>query len=232
MKKFRHELKYYITEHDYEILRKKLSLILKQDSNSIDQRGYLISSLYFDNAYDHDLIHKNYGIFRRKKFRIRIYNHSDKVIKLEKKSRQGEYILKTSASITNEEYQKILDFDYTFLKEKNQPIYKEFYHYLNSETMRPKVIVDYVREAYVGAIGNVRITFDKELSFITNSVDLFQTHNVSEEVLQHPKMILEVKYDEFLPDYIRQLIQLDSHERSAISKYVLCRMAAIQYHGL
>jgi hypothetical protein len=232
MKKFRHELKYYITEQDYHILRNKLGLILKQDSNSIDQRGYLISSLYFDNVYDHDLIQKNHGIFRRKKFRIRIYNHSDEVIKLEKKSRQGEYILKTSASITKDEYQKILNFDYLFLKEKDKPIYKEFYHYLNSEAMRPRVIVNYVREAYVGVIGNVRITFDKELSFISNTIDLFDTHQVSEEVIQYPKMILEVKFDEFLPEYIRQLIQLESHERSAISKYVLCRMAAVQYHGI
>ncbi|WP_066055641.1 polyphosphate polymerase domain-containing protein [Robertmurraya korlensis] len=232
MKKFRHELKYYITIHDYHLLRRKLALILKQDNNSIDQQGYLISSLYFDNVYDHDLFQKNNGIFRRKKFRIRIYNHSDEVIKLEKKSRQGEYILKTSASITKDEYEKILNYDYLFLKEKDKPIYKEFYHYLNSETMRPRVIVNYVREAYVSPIGNVRITFDKELSFVTNSIDLFGDYHVSEEVLEFPKMVLEVKYDEFLPDYIRQLIQLDSHQRSAISKYVLCRMAAIQYHGL
>lgn len=234
MKRFRHELKYYITENDYLTLRRKIATILKQDKNSIDQRGYLIRSLYFDNIYDHDLLQKNNGILRRKKFRVRIYNHSDKLIKLEKKSRQGEYILKTSARITKDEYNKLLDWDYQFLKEKGkeESIYKEFYHYLNSEYMRPRVIVDYVREAYIGHISNVRITFDKELSFVTNSLDLFNPNHTSEEVLKSPLMILEVKYDEFLPDYIRQLLQLDAHNRSAISKYVLCRMKSIEYHGI
>lgn len=234
MKKFRHELKYYITENDYLTLRRKISTILKQDKHSIDQKGYLIRSLYFDNVHDHDLVHKNYGILRRKKFRVRIYNHSDKVIKLEKKSRQGEYILKTSADITREEYERLLDWDYEFLKEKGKekPIYKEFYHYLNSDYMRPRVIVDYVREAYIGTIGNVRITFDKELSVVINSTDLFNQNNISQEVIQSPLMILEVKYDEFLPDYIRKLLQLDAHNRSAISKYVLCRLKSIEYHGI
>lgn len=232
MKKFRHELKYYITENDYEILRQKLALILSQDRHSINQRGYLIRSLYFDNVHDHDLIQKNNGIFRRKKFRIRIYNHSDSIIKLEKKSRQGEYILKTSASITRNEYEKLLEWDYEFLKDKEDPLYREFYYYLNSYYMQPRVIVDYIREAYIGSMSNVRITFDKQLSFVTNSIDLFDDQSVSEEVLDYPKTILEVKYDEFLPDYIRQLLQLDAHNRSAISKYVHCRMASIRYHGL
>jgi hypothetical protein len=234
MNKFRHEFKYYISEKDYIALRHRIGLVLKQDSNSIDEKGYLIRSLYFDNIHDHDLFQKNNGILRRKKFRIRIYNHSDKVIKLEKKSRQGEYILKTSASITKDEYKKLLDWDYEFLKEKGKenPLYKEFYHYLNSEFMRPRVIVDYIREAYIGHISNVRITFDKELSVVTNSIDLFDPNNSSQEVIKHPKMILEVKYDEFLPEYIRGLLQLDAHNRSAISKYVLCRMKSIEYHGL
>lgn len=234
MKKFRHELKYYITENDYLTLRRRIATILKQDKHSIDQKGYLIRSLYFDNIHDHDLVHKNYGILRRKKFRIRIYNDSDKVIKLEKKSRQGEYILKDSAEITRDEYERLLKWDYEFLKEKGKEnkIYKEFYHYLNSEYMRPRVIVDYIREAYIGTIGNVRITFDKELSVVINSTDLFNKENISQEVLQHPVMILEVKYDEFLPDYIRKLLQLDAHNRSAISKYVLCRMKSLDYHGI
>ncbi|KIL42839.1 hypothetical protein KP77_34690 [Jeotgalibacillus alimentarius] len=232
MKKFRHELKYYITEQDYELMRKRIGLLMPQDEYSIDERGYLIRSLYFDNVHDHDLIQKNNGVFRRKKFRIRTYNHSDAVIRLEKKSRQGEYILKSSAPITREEYTQLLEWDYTFLKHKEDPLYEEFYYYLQSYYMKPRVIVDYIREAYVGPMSNIRITFDKELSFVTNTVDLFERDSVSEEVLDYPKTILEVKYDDFLPDYIRQVLQLDSHNRSAISKYVHCRIASIRYHGI
>lgn len=232
MKKFRHELKYFITENNYLTLRKKIGMILPQDKHSIDQHGYLIRSLYFDNIHDHDLIQKNNGIFRRKKFRIRTYNHSDSIIKLEKKSRQGEYILKTSVPITRSEYESLFEWDYAFLAKKENPIYHEFYYYLNSYYMRPRVIVDYVREAYMSHIGNVRITFDKELSFVSNTLDLFEPNYTSAEVIAHPQTILEVKYDEFLPNYIRQLLQLDAHNRSAISKYVHCRIASIRYHGL
>ncbi|MCM3790862.1 polyphosphate polymerase domain-containing protein [Domibacillus indicus] len=232
MKKFRHELKFYITERDYELMREKIGLLLPQDQYSVDERGYLIRSLYFDNVHDHDLIQKNNGVFRRKKFRIRTYNYSDSVIRLEKKSRQGEYILKSSVPITRSEYTRLLEWDYAFLQEKEGPLYQEFYYYLNSYYMKPRVIVDYVREAYVGPMSNIRITFDKELSFVTNTIDLFDQSGVSEEVLDYPKTILEVKYDEFLPDYIRQVLQLDSHNRSAISKYVHCRMASIRYHGI
>lgn len=231
MKRFRHELKYFINEQDYHMLRERIATILQQDEHSVSREGYLIRSLYFDNVYDHDLIQKNSGIFRRKKFRIRTYNYSDAVIRLEKKSRQGEYILKSSVAITREEYEQILDWEYDFLLEKTEPLYHEFYSYLTGTIMRPRVIVDYVREAYIGSLGNVRVTFDKELSFVTNSVDLFEPNPVSEEVLDYPKTILEVKYDEFLPDYIRQVLQLHTHQRSAISKYVHCRMASIQYHG-
>ncbi|KGR75395.1 polyphosphate polymerase domain-containing protein [Ureibacillus sinduriensis] len=232
MKKFRHELKFYITERDYQLMRDRIGLLLPQDKHSVDERGYMIRSLYFDNMHDHDLIQKNNGVFRRKKFRIRTYNYSDSVIRLEKKSRQGEYILKSSVPITRGEYEQLLEWDYLFLKEKEDPIYQEFYFYLNNYYMKPRVIVDYVREAYIGAMSNIRITFDKELSFVTNTTDLFEEGFVSEEVLDYPKTILEVKYDEFLPDYIQQMLQLDSHTRSAISKYVHCRTASIRYHGL
>lgn len=232
MKKFRHEYKYYITQADYEILSKKLSILLKKDQNSTSSDGYLIRSLYFDNLSDADLHQKNNGIFRRKKFRIRIYNHSSDIIKLEKKSRQGEYILKTSVPITRHEYELLQGWDYEFLLEKDGDLYQEFYAYLHGEYMRPRVIVDYIREAYIANMSDVRITFDKELSVITNSIDIFEKNNISEEVLTYPLMIMEVKFNEFLPNYIRQIIQMDAHTRSAISKYVLCRMESIQYHGI
>ncbi|MCL6570106.1 MAG: polyphosphate polymerase domain-containing protein [Bacillus sp. (in: Bacteria)] len=232
MKKFRHEYKYYITQADYEILSKKLSVLLKKDQNSTSENGYLIRSLYFDNLSDTDLLQKNNGVFRRKKFRIRIYNHLSDIIKLEKKSRQGEYILKTSVPITLHEYELLQRWEYEFLLEKKGDLYQEFYAYLQGEYMRPRVIVDYIRDAYIANVSDVRITFDKELSVITNSIDIFDKNNSSEEVLTYPLMIMEVKFNEFLPTYIRQIIQMDAHTRSAISKYVLCRMDSIQYHGI
>lgn len=223
MKKLRHELKFYINLSEYEILREKLKFILKKDRFSVDENGYHIRSLYFDNALDNDLYEKSFGIFKRKKFRIRIYNKSDRVIKLEKKNRYGEMINKESLTITKDEYEKILSWDYDFLLEKEDPLARDYYLFLRSEHMSPKIIVDYIREAYIGDIEDVRVTFDKCLSAGLNSIDLFDENMVTTETLTFPMMIMEVKFNSYLPDYIRDILQLDSHHRSAISKYVICR---------
>ncbi len=223
MKKLRHELKFYINLSEYEILRDKLKFILKKDHFSVDENGYHIRSLYFDNVLDNDLYEKSYGIFKRKKFRIRIYNKSDNVIKLEKKNRYGEMINKESLTITKDEYEKILSWDYDFLLEKENPLARDYYLFLRSEHMSPKIIVDYIREAYIGDIEDVRVTFDKCLSAGLNSIDLFDQNMVTTEVLTFPIMIMEVKFNSYLPDYIRDILQIDSHHRSAISKYVICR---------
>ncbi|MGM7684397.1 polyphosphate polymerase domain-containing protein [Cytobacillus sp. Hm23] len=230
MKKLRHELKFYINVSEYNILREKLQTILQRDHNAIDEEGYHIRSLYFDNCVDNDLFEKTYGIYKRKKFRIRIYNYSDKIIKLEKKSRYGEYVCKESLKLTKSEFDKLLGWDYDFLRSKESTLAKDFYLYLRSEHMSPKVIVDYVREAYIEHIEDVRITFDKYLSTSNNSTDLFNPDLVTYEVLKYPLMIMEVKYNSYLPDYIRDILQLDSHHRSAISKYVICRENRIQYY--
>lgn len=230
MKKLRHELKFYINMHEYELLRKKLQMILQRDKHTVNEDGYHIRSLYFDNVFDNDLYEKSYGIFKRKKFRIRIYNLSDDVIKLEKKNRFGEMINKESLSISRNEYEQLLSWDYDFLRERNDPLAKDFYLYLRSQHMAPKVIVDYVREAYTEDLEDVRITFDKFLSTGCNSLDIFEKNMVTIEALQYPLLIMEVKFNSFLPDYIRAILQLDSHHRSAISKYAICREENMRFY--
>lgn len=230
VKKFRHELKYYINQFEYEFLKVKLKAILNQDKHSIDEAGYHIRSLYFDNLYNNDLYEKNYGILKRKKIRIRIYNKSDSVIKLERKYRYGEYICKESASLTRDEYEKLLRYDYDFLLKKDKPLYKDFYLYLRSENLTPKVIVDYIREAYIGEESDLRITFDKQLSASTNSLDIFNTNLVTVEALDYPRLIMEVKFNEYLPSFVRQVLNLGSHNRSAISKYVICRELGMKFN--
>jgi hypothetical protein len=177
-----------------------------------------------------DLFEKNYGILKRKKIRIRIYNKSDAVIKLERKYRYGEYICKESAALTKDEYYKLLAYDYDFLLKKDEPLFKDFYLYLRMEKLSPKVIVDYVREAYVGEESDVRITFDKQLSASTSSLQLFSDQLATVETLPYPQLIMEVKYNEFLPTMVQRILDLDSHHRSAISKYVICREAGMKFN--
>src|SRR4051812_23980307 len=108
-KKLRHELKYYISYYEFENLRTRLRCVVQPDKNSISEDGYHIRSLYFDNVFDTALYEKNYGVHRRDKYRIRIYNKSDKAIKLERKSKFGEYICKESMNLSREEYEKIMN---------------------------------------------------------------------------------------------------------------------------
>ncbi|WP_042356154.1 polyphosphate polymerase domain-containing protein [Bacillus rubiinfantis] len=230
MKKLRHELKFYINQPVYEQLREKLAIILKRDQHTVNDDGYHIRSLYFDNVHNRDLFEKSFGIYKRKKFRIRIYNQSDEVIKLEKKNRYGEMIQKESLAISKQEYEQLMDWDFDFLREKENPLGKDFYLYLRSQYMSPKVIVDYVREAYMAEIEDVRITFDKYLSTGINSIDIFEKNMMTIEVLPPPLLIMEVKYNSYLPDYIREFLRLESHQRSAISKYVICREENMKYY--
>lgn len=222
-KKLRHELKYYIYYHEYHALRQRLRVLMKQDRHSIGDEGYHIRSLYFDDLNDTALYEKNYGIFRRKKYRIRIYNFSDSVIKLERKNRFGEFINKESASMSREEYNRILKGDVEFMQDSPDSLINQFYQGILNHALHPRVIVDYVREAYIMEQGDVRVTFDKELSFVKNSNDVFDDTSFVVKALQRPILIMEVKYNDFLPQLVRDVLQLSSHERSAISKYVICR---------
>ncbi|MFJ8065527.1 polyphosphate polymerase domain-containing protein [Psychrobacillus sp. NPDC096426] len=228
-KRFRHEMKYYVNVFDYLALRQKVSTLLTLDTNSINEDGYGIRSLYFDGIHNHSLYDKNNGVFNREKYRIRIYNGTDKKISLERKSKYGDFICKEAAPITRAEYHAILNGDTDVLSEKDSPLLRDFFLGLKYRAFRPTVIVDYVREAYIYEPGNVRITFDKRLAAGVNTVDLFDPNLILEEPLLPEQTILEIKFDEFLPDNIRQLVQPEKFVRSAISKYVICREVNIKH---
>jgi len=219
---FRHEFKFYINYFEYEVLKRKLKHCLKSDTFADENGEYHVRSLYFDDIHNTALYEKQAGILLRKKYRIRIYNLSDSVIKIEKKSRNGQFISKVSATISKEQYYKILDKDIEFMKYSKTGLLREFYFDIISSQYKPVVIVDYIREAYVWNHNNIRVTFDKKLSTGLNSIDIFdnvRTINVIEE----PQLIVEIKYDNFLPDFIRNILQIGSSQKYAISKYVICR---------
>ncbi|MBW7474743.1 polyphosphate polymerase domain-containing protein [Paenibacillus oenotherae] len=222
-KKLRHEMKYYIHYHEAQALRDRVGAVLMMDKNSIGREGYHIRSLYFDDMHETSLLDKNNGVFRRKKYRIRIYNKSDAVIKLERKSKYHDYIAKESASMTREEYERIISGDIDFMRDAEHKLIRDFYYDCKHGLMKPGVVVDYVREAYIFPISDVRITFDKQLKASIQSLDIFDVNLPMVESIEGPKTILEVKYNQFLPDFVYGLIQMSAHQRSTISKYVICR---------
>lgn len=219
---YRHELKYLIDETQQALMRLKMQHFLKSDSHA-ENGSYLIRSLYFDDLWNSAHSEKEDGILQRKKYRIRIYNYSDQVIRLERKKKYGAYIFKESASLTREQTQLILAGEYGFLLRNPQPLCREFYVECACNGLRPRTVVDYQREPWIQPEGTVRITFDSDVQAAVGGFDIFDPTLVVLPVLEPNKLILEVKYTEFLPGILRDILPPDAAECTAVSKFDLCR---------
>ena len=219
----RHELKYYINYNAYYILRERLKKIIQMDENMPNEDGYLISSIYFDDMYHSAINEKIAGSRFRKKFRIRSYERNNQLIRLECKGKYNEYISKISAKLSLDEYYGILNGDYDSLILRDERVCKELFCYNRTTLLKPVVVVEYRREAYVSPFGNVRITFDKDISASSGVLDMFSMEYRTKKVLPDGIMVLEVKYDDYIPSYILEILQTTMTEHCAVSKYVMCR---------
>ena len=219
---FRHELKYYINMQAYHTLRTRLKAALRPDENANPGGEYHIRSLYFDDRDDTALTTKIAGVDEREKFRVRIYNMEDNVIRLERKFKKESYILKHSCALTHDEFDKLMQKDVGFLLNKRAlPCGAVYYNTMN-KGLRPTKVVDYVREAYVYPIEDVRITFDKDLRMGT-TFDIFDKQMLTVPMYEKGQMVLEVKFNAFLPVFIRNMFNEVESTPSAVSKYAICR---------
>lgn len=218
----RHEWKHEISYSDMLAVRQRLSAVAKRDIHAVNGT-YFIRSLYFDNLSDKALREKLDGISRREKFRIRFYNGDTSVIHLEKKSKIGGLGNKQSAPLTAEEVRWILDGTLDWMIHSNQPLVQELYVKMTTEGLRPKTIVDYTREPFVYAPGNVRVTLDYNIRTGLASTDFLNPDCPTIPAGDAP-IILEVKWDEFLPEIIRAAVQLENRRTGAYSKYAACRI--------
>jgi len=219
--KFRNELKFHLNYQDYEILKLKLEGVLEKDKNITSSGFYTVSSLYFDDFFNTAYNEKLMGVFNRQKFRIRIYNHSDQNIQLERKIKINQYIHKQTAQLTRDEVYKILDGCYDFLLNNKENLKKVFYHECISNILRPRVLVAYEREPFVLGAGQLRITFDKNIRVGQLGFDIFDVGMPMIEALAPGVLIMEVKYTEFLPKMLRKVLPSKASEFGAMSKYIL-----------
>lgn len=219
---YRHEWKHEINQADLLVLRQRLRAVTTPDPHTVDGK-YWIRSLYFDNAADKALREKLDGISRREKFRIRYYNGDTSVIHLEKKSKIGGLGKKQSADLTAAQAQDIADGELGWMPDSSEELIRELYAKMRIQGLRPKVIVDYIREPFVFAPGNVRVTLDYNIRTGFCCQDFLNPACVTVPAGDAP-MILEVKWDEFLPDIIRDAIRLPGRRATAFSKYAQCRI--------
>ncbi len=219
--KFRHELKYLITVNQMEKIKQQLSVVMKPDQHA-KNGSYMIRSLYFDDLWETAYNEKMAGTSSRKKYRIRCYDGKDDVIKLECKKKEGQYIHKTAASLTRDEFYRILAGEIDDFPASGNPLKQEFYVQVKANQLKPKVIVDYEREPYVFPYGDVRVTFDKNIRVALSDYDIFKAELPTIEVLPEEQLIMEVKFTEYLPEIIRELLPKEGALQTAASKYVMC----------
>lgn len=218
---FRHEWKHQISYLDMLTLRQRLRAVAQADPHAIGGK-YLVRSLYFDTPSDKALREKLNGVSRREKFRIRYYNGDTSVLHLEKKSKLGGLGNKQSAALSAAEASAILQGDLSWMLDSGRPLLRELYSKMRAERLQPKTIVDYTREPYVYPAGNVRITLDYDIRTGLCYAD-FLNPGVTIPAGDAP-IILEVKWDSFLPSIIRDAIQLEGRKTSSFSKYAQCRI--------
>ena len=219
---FRHEVKHEINHHDILILRQRLRTVMKPDRHAVNGQ-YTIRSLYFDNLDDNALREKLDGVNIREKYRIRLYNNNPNLIHLERKFKHGGLGYKNSANLTPEQAQAIADGDVEWMSRSADEVILGFYTKIRNEGLQAKVIVDYTREPFVFGPGNVRVTLDYDIRTGIRCTDFLNPDCVTVPIPDSP-CILEVKWDAYLPDVIRNAIQLENRRNSAFSKYAACRM--------
>ncbi len=220
--KLRHELKLAINEGDRIILKQRLKAVANLDEHVWADGMYKVRSLYFDNFFDKALREKIDGVDGREKFRLRCYNGNSSLVFLEKKSKTSGLCLKRQTRLHKDEVQCILDGNCAFLLDGDQ-LQQELYAKLKTQQLRPRVIVDYLREPYVYAPGNVRVTIDSDIRTGLYSRSFFDAELPTVHAGDTP-YLLEVKFDEFLPDVILDALQIGSRRASAFSKYAASRM--------
>ena len=219
---YRHEWKHELNYLDLLTIRQRLRAVMEPDPHAVGGK-YLIRSLYFDNPDDKALREKVDGVNMREKFRIRYYNGDPSVIHLEKKSKRNGLGTKYSASLTGEEAQAIVDGDLDWMMDSGRPLVQELYCKMRYQRLRPKTIVDYTREPFIYRPGNVRVTFDYNIRTGMSCTDFLNPHCITIPAGDSP-ILLEVKWDEYLPEIIRAAVQTPGRRESAFSKYAQCRI--------
>ena len=221
----RHELKYYIRREEYEVLSRILDHTLHRDPNGDENNEYRIRSLYFDTVFNDAMVDKIDGVKNRDKYRIRIYDMSDRLIRMECKTKVGNLISKRSIKIPRMLAEQLMASDPTGLEYTRSGLLRDVFREMKIHLLHPVVLVDYVREAYLHPAEEVRITFDKHLRTGLNSIDLFNPNVPTVPPLDHNNIILEIKYNHSMPPFIRNLLctYVPRSQNSAISKYVWCR---------
>ena len=225
----REEKKFLINIEDFLRLSHKLEQVMIQDEHN-GTHGYIIRSLYFDTVYDRDYFEKAAGTELRRKMRLRVYDPNADFAMLEMKQKQGNRQLKRSLRVSREDGAAICRGDYSPLLGYADPFAAECYGMMTARCYRPVTVVEYHRKAFIAKENKIRVTFDNQIVATESCFDVFSPRLNMNPVLDKFDVVLEVKYNGFLLDYIRRLLNDVDRSELSVSKYVLARQNAYQTH--
>ena len=217
----RNELKYILGRGEYAAITQRCRAVMKRDPHAGKDGTYRITSLYFDDLGDTALLQNYSGVSHREKFRIRYYRDDFSTLHLEKKVKYGGLGTKYSCPMSEEQLRRLLDGDYSWMMETEYPLMHELYLRMTTDILRPKTIVSYTREPFIYGPGNVRVTFDYDIRSSVRVTDMLNAEALVPAAVG--QALMEVKYDEFLPDIIRMILQEGTLRARAFSKYAMCR---------
>lgn len=224
---YRHELKYLISAAEVPLLKSRIAHLMTPDRHAGADGVYNISSLYFDDYRNRCYYENENGTDPREKFRIRIYNHSTGRVTLECKRKERGKTFKTSCPLTMEQAQQLVRGKPLEITGDMHPLLRKLTLQMRTALLKPVVIVEYDRIPYVCKTGNVRVTFDMGMASRCDLEDFLSGTGPRRPIMPAGQCLMEVKYDEFLPDVIYRALNLQRLRQTAYSKYYLSRKYAL-----
>ncbi|NBI06134.1 polyphosphate polymerase domain-containing protein [Senegalia massiliensis] len=224
----RKELKYKINFMQYVKLSYVLSSALTSDKNNgVD--GYTVRSLYFDTYNNMDFYDKLNGVENRKKIRLRLYRYDSDKVKLEIKKKYGDNQQKKTVWIDRLDAEELIKCNYEVLKKYKSNIANTIYNIMKIDSMKPVVLIEYKRKAFVHAMNNIRLTLDSQIHASETNFDFFAKNPIMNPVENFYYPLLEVKFNGFIHKWIADLIKIHSLNKQSFSKYVESRKIFHQY---
>ena len=215
----RQEHKYYISADSARLLCSQLGSLLRTDPHADPNGGYLIRSLYFDSVDYRAFREKIDGIKERSKYRLRFYNFDESFLVFEKKERDGDACRKISEEVSKGTALQLVRGERVDLP---GPLLTEYNSLVDKEGLRPAVIVDYYRYAYAWPFSDVRVTLDCDLTTPLWEKDLFDPDLPHYPVYGEGEALLELKFNECVPDFLEGLLAGIPKIKVANSKYTRC----------
>ena len=224
MRKYRNEIKFVINKDTAEILKNKLSHLMDIDANSTSEdNSYFIRSLYFDDLYSNAYYEKMDGVEYRKKYRIRLYNSDTSFIRLECKYKHENKTSKDQILIDKSICDKIINGNIEELDISKPNLLTKFVIDYRSRNLKPSIIVDYKRLAYTYPVSDVRVTFDSKIRSGRYNYNLYDEDLTTYKIIDDNEVVLEVKFNEILPEQIAIVLSTVPMIRQAFSKFAMCR---------